>query len=114
MALGGAVGALGRYGATRLLGAVPGSTFAVNVLGCFLLGLLLSVAWARLGDDARLGLAVGVLGAFTTFSTFSAETLLLIRGGHVARAAAYAGGSVVVGLVAVALGDLAGRVLSAR
>lgn len=114
--LGGTAGALLRYAAVRLfgVGAVPWSTFAVNITGSFLLGLLLSVSWARLSDDVRVGLAVGVLGAFTTFSTLTAETLALVRGGQVTRAAVYAAGSVVVGLAAVALGDLAGRALGAR
>lgn len=86
---GGAVGATARYGAARLWpttdGAFPWTTFAVNVLGCGLIGVLM-VLVAEGGWSAhpllRPFLGVGVLGGFTTFSTYTLDFLLLVRRGR--------------------------------
>ncbi len=83
----------------------PWGTLAVNIAGCFALGLgtpfLLAPAAA---PEARAFVAVGLLGGFTTFSTFSFEAMALVQNGHWQRAAAYTLGSVVLGLLAVVAG----------
>lgn len=79
----------------------PWPTFAVNLSGCLLVGVLAALAEDHaLGGQARLFLVVGVLGGYTTFSAFGLETLLLLRRGDVALAAAYACGSVLLGVLA--------------
>ena len=84
-------------------------TFVANLLGSFVLGLLLE-ALARAGDDtgrrrrARLLLGTGFCGGLTTYSTFAVESDLLVRDGHGGLAAAYLAGTVVTGLVAAVLG----------
>lgn len=89
IAVGGAVGALLRYALRELLppladGRIPLATIAANVAGAFLLGLLSGVMLQRAAIPAelRLGVTVGLLGAFTTFSAFSLETVDLLRGGN--------------------------------
>lgn len=90
-------------------GAFPWTTFWINVCGSLLLGLLLE-AIAESGRDAgwrrglRLGVGTGVIGGFTTYSTFSVETVLLLRSGHWLLATGYALASVVTGVVAAMLG----------
>lgn len=112
--LGGALGALARYG-VALAGlrwggeGVPWGTWAANALGCLLIGLAIPLVR---GDEARLALLVGGLGAFTTFSTYSADTILLWEAGKPGLAAANALGSVAVGLLFVAAGLWAGRQLA--
>jgi CrcB protein len=88
----------------------PFGTLMVNVVGCGLLGVLAGYTTSRgmLGSELRALLVVGVLGAFTTFSTFSCETLLLLRDGALARAAANVVASIVLCLVAVWLGHALG------
>lgn len=114
MALGGAVGASARYGvavvAARWAGVAPWGTWVANAVGCLLIGLAIPLVRA---DGARLALIVGVLGSFTTFSTYSADTLVLWEAGRRGLAVANAAGSVVVGLVFVALGLAIGRAMSA-
>jgi len=96
VAFGGALGSVARYAcastAARWLGAgFPYGTLFVNVAGSFAIGLLAALVTADgrpvLGTDARAFLLVGVLGGFTTFSSFSLETLTLARGGAVGVAA---------------------------
>ena len=90
-------------------GAFPWTTLWINVCGSLLLGMLLE-AIAESGRDAgwrrglRLGVGTGVLGGFTTYSTFSVETVLLLRSGHWLLALGYALASVVTGVVAAMLG----------
>lgn len=85
---GGAVGALTRYGLSDTFPAEPGrfpvTSFAINVSGAFVLGLLLEwlVRHRTLDHWARFFVGVGVLGAFTTFSTFATEIVVLARDGH--------------------------------
>lgn len=111
VALGSALGGVLRYAATLGLNAValrgwPWGTFAVNVVGSFLIGLLYVVIVERAGagDTLRLFAMVGVLGGFTTFSSFSLETLVLLEQGEIARATAYVGASVVLCLAAAYAG----------
>ena len=112
IALGGAIGASLRYavvlGTTRLAGTgFPWGTFAVNVAGSFAMGVLAVVVVMRrdLGLERYAPLLMpGLLGGFTTFSAFSFETFELIERGRLVAAAGYVGGSVAVGLAALALG----------
>ncbi len=90
----------------------PWGTFIVNVSGSFLIGVILSlVGGGQLPAGARLFLAVGVMGGYTTFSTYSNETLQLIQGGEFGAATFNALGQVVAGLVGVYLGVVLGRAL---
>ena len=110
VALGGALGALARYGISgwvydRMGEAFPWGTLVVNLLGCLLLGLV--IRWLQVSavsPGMRPFLTIGLLGAFTTFSTFSYETVALLQEGQWLRAGMYAGGSVVLGLVAMVAG----------
>lgn len=84
----------------------PWATLAVNLLGCFLIGLLWGV-FDKNGTDGSnwaLFLTVGFCGGFTTFSTFSKEAIIMLQTGHVWGFAAYVSMSVVVGVALVALG----------
>lgn len=113
VAAGGAVGAPLRYALAQALPTAPGgwptATFVTNLLGAFLLGVLLE-ALARHGPDdgarrvVRLGLGTGVLGAFTTYSTLATETVLLGRDGHPTLAVTYGLASAVAGYAAAAAG----------
>jgi len=116
VAVGGAGGALARYGLDSLIehhvdALFPWATFTINISGCFLNGLLVALVVDALGAPSWLsrGLIVGFLGAYTTFSTFGAETYELTELSHWALAAANVGASVVVGVAAVALGQQLGR-----
>jgi CrcB protein len=89
-------------------------TLLINVSGSFLLGLLfvLLVERASVGEALRLSLTVGLIGAYTTFSTFSLETFRLVEDGAFALAALNVAASLALGLAAVWLGIVAGRALS--
>lgn len=118
IAAGGAVGALLRYwvslGAHGLLGTgLPYGTLTVNTLGSGLMGFasVLLLDRAGLSPELRAALLVGLLGSFTTFSTFSLETLSLAENGTRLRAAANVAGHLVLCLGAVWAGVIAGRKL---
>jgi CrcB protein len=113
VALGGALGSVARYavsiGAARWLGAAfPWGTLIVNAAGSFAIGLLAALVTAdgrpALGNDARAFVMIGILGGFTTFSSFSLETLNLARAGALGAAAANVGLSLVLCLAGVWLG----------
>ena len=121
VALGGALGSVARYAcstaATRWLGAgFPYGTLFVNVAGSFAIGLLAALVSADgqrlLGADARAFVIVGVLGGFTTFSSFSLETLELARGGALGAAGANVALSVVLCLSGAWLGFAAAGLLN--
>ena len=113
--VGGAIGAGGRHLVgqlmlSRLGPGFPWWTLSINIAGSLLMGLL--IGWlARSGgsDTTRLFLGVGILGGFTTFSSFSLEFWLLFERGAVAQAAAYVLSSVVIGIALCGLGMLAMR-----
>jgi CrcB protein len=107
----GAAGACCRYGIGVAVGvqSFPWTTLGINVAGSFLLGLVLTAGPERFSSDVVVGIAVGFLGAFTTFSTFGFETQTLLRTDRAATALAYVGASVVAGVAAAALGYAAGR-----
>ena len=94
------------------LSEFPFGTLAVNVVGCLLIGLLNGLAETRqvIGPELRLFLMIGMLGGFTTFSAFGYETLELIRDAEVVRAMGNVFLQVLLGLVAVWLGDMLGRI----
>lgn len=110
--LGGGAGSILRYliqvAVNRLIPALafPLGTFIVNITGCFLIGLLygLSVRHAWFSNEWRLLLITGLCGGYTTFSSFSYESISLISEGHFLYFALYVGLSVVLGLCATWLG----------
>jgi CrcB protein len=107
VALGGAMGSMGRYalsgwvGQSLGMGKFPIGTLMVNVLGV-LAGSAEKSQW--LTADGRVFLFVGLMGGFTTFSAFGLETVQLVRGGDWMVASAYVAASVCVGLCLLALG----------
>jgi CrcB protein len=107
----GAAGALSRYGIGVVAGThpFPWATLAINLVGSFLLGLVLAAGPTRLDATWTTVLGTGFLGAFTTFSTFSSETQTMLREHRTSTAAVYVAASVVGGVAAAALGYLAGR-----
>lgn len=109
VALAGASGVLARYGVSSVVhgDALPWVTVAINVLGSFLLGLL--VAPHGLSPQVRTALGVGFLGGFTTFSTFSVQAFLDVEAGHPLRAAVLVLVTVACGLAAAAAGYYVGR-----
>ena len=118
VALRGALGASARYGLDRLIersssAVFPVSTFTINITGCFLIGVVSAALVDRhhLPAWLRIGLVVGVIGGYTTFSTFAQETLDLGQIHHAALAAAYVAASIAAGLLAVWVGGRVGRVL---
>jgi fluoride exporter len=90
----------------------PWGTMTVNVVGCFCIGAVLHLVEDRfaLGLEARLFVAVGILGGFTTFSAFGYETMELLRDSQLGLAALNVAGNVLLGLSAVWLGRAALRV----
>ena len=110
VALGGALGAVTRYGASlasaKAFGtAFPWGTLLINVLGSLALGYLaVTMAQRAAPETVRALWTVGFLGALTTFSTFSMETVALWEAGYTTRALLYVGASVVLGVVGAALG----------
>jgi len=111
--LGGAVGTGFRFGLTNLVAYLlrqppkyPYATFIANITGCFLIGFLAELFDGRgaISPDLRAAVLVGVLGGFTTFSSFSFETLGLFRDGKNGMALFYAFFSVAVGLAATWIG----------
>ena len=118
VALGGALGASARYGLDRLIeqrsdAVFPWATFTINLSGCFLIGVIAAALVDRhhLPAWLRVGLVMGMIGGYTTFSTFAQESLDLVDAHDVAEAILYIGGSVVLGMVAVYAGRSLGRTL---
>lgn len=116
IALGGALGAVSRFllgnAVSRSVGStLPYGTFVINIIGCFAMGLLMTIIVDRelLPAAWRLFLCVGLLGGFTTFSSFGYEALMLLTEGRLLAALAYVGGSVALGLVAAGVGVLCAR-----
>lgn len=119
VALGAAVGANLRYSlslwaAQRLGTNWPYGTFIINVLGCLVIGALLTLAATKLplSEPVRLLLVTGLLGGFTTFSSFGYESYTLITSGNWLGAGLYVGASVIVGLLAVFLGAGLARLIT--
>ena len=106
---GGFIGAIARYGISGLvqrsaaLSSFPYGTLAVNMLGCLLIGIAVGLVESRqvFGPDFKLFAVVGLLGGFTTWSTFGYETLTLLREAEYLRATANVAIHVMLGLVLV-------------
>ena len=117
IAVGGALGTLARYVVERAVVAdpagIPWGTLTVNIVGSFVLGIVVTLVTERWPDDRFLRplVAVGFCGGFTTFSTFAFDTVGLAERGRPGGAAANVGASLVLGLGAAALGLLAGVAL---
>ena len=124
VALGGALGAVARYGisqlAERYQGLFPIGTLAANAIGCLAIGVVMWFAFGRpdaspestpMSEGWRLFLAVGLLGSLTTFSTFAYESMGLVQEGETKEAFAYVAASLAIGIGAVALGWVAARAL---
>ena len=112
VALGGALGSVSRYKLSGLIlhhtvdWRFPAGTFAVNVIGCLVAGVLAGFAekYDYLSPDARIFIFTGILGGFTTFSAFGLETMFLIKRGELMVASANVILSVVAGLIALWIG----------
>lgn len=118
LAVGGAFGAVSRYlvqGWVQDLtgGRFPWGTFAVNISGSFLLGLIFALAIDRalLSPDVRMPLMVGFIGSYTTFSTLMLESWTLVEEGDLVRMFGNLALSVIVGMIAVVAGLAVGRIL---
>ncbi len=114
--LGGGLGSLMRYGVQAAMhGRIspflfPWATLSVNILGSFLIGMFYVLsARFNLSDETRLFLTTGLCGGFTTFSTFSQESLTLLRQGHYAAFALYTLASVAAGIAAALAGGWVGK-----
>ena len=110
------IGAFARYGQSILVQnvmgrAFPFGTLSINVLGSFFMGFLFFATLERINisPELRTGILTGGLGAYTTFSTFSLETLNLIENGEMVKAGLYVGGSVVLSIAAAIFGAYLSR-----
>lgn len=117
--LGGFLGSVCRYGLSGLLYRVlgdrfPYGTLAVNIIGCFTIGLLMAMFEERwlVQPNIRLFVTIGILGGFTTFSTFSYETIEMLRGGNLSMGIINIAGSIVFCLCATWAGAATGKLLS--
>jgi fluoride exporter len=116
MAIFAIIGAFARYGQTivvqNVVGrAFPFATLSINVLGSFLMGFLFFATLERIkiSPELRTGILTGGLGAYTTFSTFSLETLNLMENGEMVKAGLYVGASVVLCIAAAVFGAYVSR-----
>lgn len=116
IALGGAVGAIARYAVAlwiqqRTTSSFPFGTFVVNVSGCFVMGIVMTLLTERLTVSAnwRFLIPVGFIGAYTTFSSFELETFRAIEQGNWLTAFSYVVTSLVFGFAALWLGVIATR-----
>jgi CrcB protein len=121
VAAGGAIGSVSRYLFSnwflQIVGpGFPWGTFTINVTGAFIIGVVLQTAAGQpdFSPYLRLFLATGILGGYTTFSTFAYESYNLGSTNRVVEALLYVGGSVVLGIAAAILGVLSARILASR
>lgn len=117
--IGGALGALLRFGAQNWIGSLPNgfpvATFLVNIVGSIAMGVLvgaLAKFTPQYQDEIRLFVAVGIFGGFTTFSSFSLDAIVLIERGDIMLAALYIVGSLLLSLAGLWMGMLAMRVIA--
>jgi CrcB protein len=113
VAVGGALGSMARYGLTVLVSrymppSFPYGTFIVNVVGCLVFGLVVGFAGDRvgIGTPGRAFILIGILGGFTTFSSYTNETFVLLRNGQGLAASLNIVGQVAIGLAALWMGYL--------
>ncbi|MBL8027007.1 MAG: fluoride efflux transporter CrcB [Fibrobacteres bacterium] len=113
VAIGGALGACGRYALTGLIAGrtaaakFPLGTFSVNVIGCLAAGIIIGLAEKQriLTPEMKLFLTTGLLGGFTTYSAFGVETASLIKRGDILMAAIYVVATVITALIALWLAN---------
>ena len=114
--IGSFIGGVARYLLSQLIQpkafpSFPYGTLAVNIIGCFLIGIIYGLAQrSGISNEWRLFLMTGILGGFTTFSAFSLETITLMRSGHTHEAFLYVAVSIIIGLLATWSGMLAGGI----
>jgi CrcB protein len=118
VAVGAMIGGLLRYivsisFSSPVAGSFPWSTLAINVIGSFFLGLVMQFVGERhiIGDSVKLFLTIGVIGSFTTFSTFSYETLSLFQSGEAMRGVIYVGASNILSILAGFGGFTLGKIV---
>jgi CrcB protein len=116
--LGGAIGSAARYALGGLVhrfagSTFPAGTFVVNVVGCLVFGVIVTLGTERslLSTSTRTFLLLGVLGGFTTFSSYAFETLALVRDGEWAAALGNALGQVLLGVAALWAGSAIARLI---
>ncbi|GGN97389.1 fluoride efflux transporter CrcB [Saccharibacillus kuerlensis] len=119
VALGGICGALLRYALSTVIPQIDGfplPTLLINLSGCLFLGLFFTLALdpKRISSAVRIGIGTGLTGAFTTFSTFSVETIWLLENDRIAAALLYAGASLVGGIALSILGVWLGGIWRER
>jgi CrcB protein len=114
----GAAGTVARYGLDgwiqyRVGSVFPAGTLTINVLGCLCLGMIgrFSLNHIAVSPDLRIGLTTGLMGGFTTFSTFGWDTVRMLEEGQWTKASIYLGASVLGGLLAMMLGMRVGDAL---
>jgi len=119
IAVGGALGSIARYWVGSTIGGrmgtrFPFGTFVINMTACIIIGFALTYLGKRTGMDPswRFLIAVGFIGAYSTFSTYEWETLSTLRSGAFLLAALYAGGSLIFGLAATWAGALLAESIS--
>jgi fluoride exporter len=107
----GGLGTLARYGLDgwiqyRVGSVFPAGILTINLLGCLILGIIgqFGLNHITMGPDLRIGLTTGLMGGFTTFSTFSWDTVRMLEEGEWTKASIYVGASVIGGLIAMMLG----------
>ncbi len=120
IAAGGALGSPARYAVSRIVAVphdgFPWATFWTNVSGALALAFFVTLVVERFAPARLLRAFVGVgfLGAYTTYSTLTVETVVLVKDGHTGIALAYSAASLVFGILAAFVGVTAGRVLEPR
>ncbi|MGA8075245.1 MAG: fluoride efflux transporter CrcB [Candidatus Acidiferrales bacterium] len=114
----GATGTLARYGLDgwiqyRVGARFPAGTLAINLLGCLLLGVIgeFSLNHISVPPDWRIGLTIGLMGGFTTFSTFGWDTVRMLNDGEWLKAIVYVGASVLGGIICMIAGMRLGNAL---
>ena len=114
----GALGTLARYGLDgaiqyRVGSVFPAGTLTINLLGCLFLGVIgqFGLNHISISPDLRIGLTIGLMGGFTTFSTFGWDTVRMLEEGEWTKASLYVGASVLGGLIAMMLGMRVGDAL---
>jgi len=114
----GATGTLARYGLDgwiqyRVGARFPAGTLAINLLGCLLLGVIgeFSLNHISVPPDWRIGLTIGLMGGFTTFSTFGWDTVRMLNDGEWLKAVVYVGASVLGGIICMIAGMRLGNAL---
>jgi CrcB protein len=118
IAIAGAFGAVARYGLSglthRMLGwGFPYGTFVVNILGCFVMGFIMkaSLTTTLIPETWRIVITIGFLGALTTFSTFSYETIKLLEDGSYALALTNIAANVILGIAATIAGAIISKLI---